>query len=109
MSRFVTLSRLGLAMSWAATVAGLVLLATVATSTTLLAQNPTGLPRTEPFIEKHCADCHDDLTRKAGLDLISLAFNPQDEANFSIWVKVHDRIKACGSTAVIASAAAVRR
>jgi hypothetical protein len=46
------------------------------------------------FIEKYCADCHDDLTRKGGLDLTGLAFNPQDEASFSTWIKVHDRIKA---------------
>jgi len=94
MSRLVTGSRFDLTMSWAATVARRVLLATVTTSTALLAQDPTGFPRTGPFIEKYCADCHDDLTRKGGLGLVSLAFNPRDEANFSIWVKVHDRIKA---------------
>jgi hypothetical protein len=65
------------------------------TSTALVAQDrPAGFSQTGPFIEKYCADCHDGLTRKGGLDLVSLAFKPQDEANFSIWVKVHDRIQA---------------
>ena len=51
-------------------------------------------PRTGTFVEKYCAECHDDLTRKGGLDLTSLAFTPQDENNFATWVKVHDRLKA---------------
>jgi hypothetical protein len=46
------------------------------------------------FVEKHCAECHDGETKKAGLDLTALQYDPEDKANFGIWVKVHDRVKA---------------
>ncbi len=46
------------------------------------------------FTEKYCADCHDDTTKKGGLDLEDLALTPGDGANFARWVKVHDRLEA---------------
>jgi hypothetical protein len=46
------------------------------------------------FIEKHCAECHDDATKEAGLDLTALRYEPHDKANFETWIKVHDRVKA---------------
>ena len=46
------------------------------------------------FIGKYCADCHDDLTFKAGLDLIHQSFDLQAPTNFDLWVKVHDRVEA---------------
>jgi hypothetical protein len=52
------------------------------------------LPTGKAFIEKYCADCHDDVTREAGLDLTALPYDPEDEANFALWIKVHDRVKA---------------
>lgn len=46
------------------------------------------------FFAQTCVDCHDDLTPKAGLDLTSLTYDPEDGNNFAIWVKIHDRVKA---------------
>lgn len=46
------------------------------------------------FIEKYCADCHDDVTFKADLDLLHKPFDPRDATNFELWVKVHDRVVA---------------
>ena len=45
------------------------------------------------FIEKHCASCHNDVDKENGLDLTSLAYAPDDAANFALWIKVHDRVK----------------
>ena len=69
------------------------LLAAILGASTLLAQDSTK-PQFAGFIEKNCADCHDNETQKAGLDLIDLPFQPANEDNFAIWVKVHDRVKA---------------
>lgn len=46
------------------------------------------------FTDQYCADCHDDVDHKGNLDLTSLAFKPEDPANFDRWVKVHDRLLA---------------
>jgi hypothetical protein len=51
-------------------------------------------PDTKSFIEKHCAECHDSETKKAGLDLTALSYLPEDQSNFATWVKVHDRVQA---------------
>jgi hypothetical protein len=51
-------------------------------------------PRVETFIEDRCADCHDDVEKKGGLDLTSLSFDPNDARNFAAWVKVFDRVSA---------------
>jgi hypothetical protein len=51
-------------------------------------------PEAKPFIEKHCADCHDGVTKEANLDLTTLQFDPEDKANFATWVKVQDRVQA---------------
>ncbi|NJN05368.1 MAG: hypothetical protein HC814_01735 [Rhodobacteraceae bacterium] len=81
-------------MTPAALAVGALLAATLATSLSLNAQDAAGFLRKTPFIEKHCAECHDDLTTKAGLDLTGLPFDPEDGANFATWVRVHDRAKA---------------
>jgi hypothetical protein len=78
----------------AAIVAGSFLIAFLAAPTSLLAQEGRRPPLTAQFIEKHCADCHDDTTRKAGLNLLELGYRPDDGANLAIWVRVHDRVKA---------------
>ncbi|HWN95603.1 MAG TPA: DUF1592 domain-containing protein [Methylomirabilota bacterium] len=78
----------------AAVVAGSFLVAFLAVPASLLAQEGTRPPLTAQFIEKHCADCHDDTTRKAGLNLLDLGYHPDDSANLAIWVRVHDRVKA---------------
>jgi Protein of unknown function (DUF1592)/Protein of unknown function (DUF1588)/Protein of unknown function (DUF1587)/Protein of unknown function (DUF1585)/Protein of unknown function (DUF1595)/Planctomycete cytochrome C len=44
-----------------------------------------------PFIEEHCADCHDGENKKGGLDLDSLNFVPADPVNLALWVKIYDR------------------
>lgn len=51
-------------------------------------------PDGKAFIENFCAECHDDLTREAGLDLTALSYDPEDKANFALWIKVHDRVQA---------------
>ncbi|HEX7860094.1 MAG TPA: DUF1592 domain-containing protein [Verrucomicrobiae bacterium] len=51
-------------------------------------------PEARSFIAKHCADCHDDVTKEAGLDLTAFAYDAEDMANFATWVKVHDRVKS---------------
>ncbi|MDA1274429.1 MAG: DUF1592 domain-containing protein [Verrucomicrobia bacterium] len=94
MSWFATEPRHDCAPKWGAIAIRPVLLAAAMNSTQLSAQEATGVYRTEPFLEKHCLECHDDLSRKAGLDLTGLAFQPDDEANFATWVKVHDRVRA---------------
>lgn len=45
-------------------------------------------------IENHCADCHDDLDPKGGLDLFSLEWNLDDAHLTERWVKVHDVLAA---------------
>jgi hypothetical protein len=45
------------------------------------------------FIDKYCAGCHDDADGESRLDLTTLTYNPADPANFSVWVRVHDRVK----------------
>lgn len=48
-------------------------------------------PHTADFVDQHCASCHDDIEKKAGLDLTSLSFQPDDLNNLLKWVRVHDR------------------
>src|SRR6476659_4032115 len=72
----------------------LFLFASLGLPTVLLASNVTDHWSPAQFIEKHCAECHDDVSEEAGLDLLHLTFHPEQENNLAIWVKVHDRIKA---------------
>lgn len=54
----------------------------------------SGLP--EPAyaaIERHCFDCHDDLTSKGELDLFSLEYDLADPDNRATWVRVFDRVE----------------
>ena len=67
--------------------------ASALTGTTVLQAAPPP-PAAVAFIEKYCADCHNDVDKEARLDLTSLAYQPNDGANFALWVKVHDRVKA---------------
>src|SRR6266542_1854314 len=51
------------------------------------------LPRaSRQFVEKHCLECHDADTKKGGLDLTALKFDPANSTNFSKWVRVHDGV-----------------
>jgi Protein of unknown function (DUF1592)/Protein of unknown function (DUF1588)/Protein of unknown function (DUF1587)/Protein of unknown function (DUF1585)/Protein of unknown function (DUF1595)/Planctomycete cytochrome C len=49
-------------------------------------------PGVEDFLEKHCYECHDDLTAEAGLDLTSLSTDLVDAATQAKWIHVYDRI-----------------
>ncbi len=44
------------------------------------------------FFAAHCHACHDADTKKGGLDLTALKFDPADAENVARWVTVHDRI-----------------
>lgn len=46
------------------------------------------------FLERHCYDCHDDTTAKGDLNLLDLAYEPGDHANFEVWEKVFDRVES---------------
>jgi len=46
------------------------------------------------FIDQYCADCHDDAENETHLDLTSLTYDPENKANFAVWVRVHDRVTA---------------
>src|SRR5216110_2933096 len=51
------------------------------------------LPRASlQFVEQYCVECHDADTKKGGLDLTALKFDPANSTNFSGWVLVHDRV-----------------
>ena len=51
-------------------------------------------PGAAAFTGKYCAGCHNGSAKMAGLDLTTLPFEPNDRANFTEWVKVHDRLQA---------------
>lgn len=44
------------------------------------------------FLEAHCTECHDSESKKGGLDLTSLKYDPAQSTNFTEWVLVHDRV-----------------
>ena len=46
----------------------------------------------EPFLEKHCYECHDDVTAKGGLNLLDLGNELQDDAIAAKWERVYDRV-----------------
>jgi len=65
----------------------------LAASTAFPAPSPATLPpHVQSFIEDNCSDCHDAESKKGGLDLTTLAYQPDDIGNFARWVKIHDRV-----------------
>lgn len=46
------------------------------------------------FLQRYCFECHDADSKKGGLDLTTLPFEPGNPQNFSRWVKVEDRVAA---------------
>ncbi len=46
----------------------------------------------QPFLQKHCFECHDADTQKGGLDLSTLKFDVATPTNHARWVLVHDRV-----------------
>ena len=49
-------------------------------------------PLTKPFLEANCLDCHDSETKKGGLNLDDLAYDPTLRANALTWEHVFDRV-----------------
>jgi hypothetical protein len=71
------------------------LLASVLLSAHLVALAASPLPGSvAAFIEAHCANCHDEATKEAGLDLTALAAKPLDRETLAIWIAVHDRAES---------------
>ncbi len=56
----------------------------------LRAAEPPGVA----FIDQYCTGCHNPEERKGRLDLENLVYDPENRANFELWVKVHDRVQA---------------
>src|SRR5262245_39323150 len=57
------------------------------------ASTPGNLPEAgRKFLDHYCAECHDTDTKKGGLDLTTLPFEPGNSTNFTRWVLVHDRV-----------------
>lgn len=52
------------------------------------------LPAIQPFLTRHCADCHDSEEHKGGLDLAALSTDADDAAGHKAWVRVFDRVLA---------------
>ncbi len=52
------------------------------------------LPQTQPYLEKHCVECHDAEMKKGNLDLTALKSDFGNPETFSRWVKVYDRVLA---------------
>lgn len=46
------------------------------------------------FLEQYCFKCHDEDTTKGNLDVTALKTDLTNEENFSLWVKIHDRIQS---------------
>ena len=46
------------------------------------------------FTQQYCLECHDSDTKKAGLDLTALPFEPKARENFPRWVQILDRVSA---------------
>ncbi|MEM7601230.1 MAG: DUF1592 domain-containing protein, partial [Verrucomicrobiota bacterium] len=66
-------------------------------STVLLASNEVvsaALP--EPlnaFLDRHCLECHDDQISEAGLNLLDLEFDLNNQTTFATWQRVFDRVR----------------
>lgn len=50
-------------------------------------------PKLQPFLQKHCLECHDAEMKKGGLDLSALNFDLANRTNFAQWVKAFDRVQ----------------
>ncbi len=46
------------------------------------------------FISNTCTRCHNPKRFAGRLDLSSFAYDPNDQSNFALWVKIHDRVSA---------------
>src|SRR4051794_13091765 len=48
----------------------------------------------QAFLDRHCLECHESVTKKGGLDLTELASDLAAPQTFAQWVAVHDRVSA---------------
>jgi hypothetical protein len=48
----------------------------------------------QPYLEKHCVECHDAETKKGNLDLTALKPDFAAAETFGRWVKIYDRVQA---------------
>ncbi len=70
-------------------------LALLLAATSLRAAAPLPLPAAVAnVIERHCANCHDDVTKEGNLDLTALTLDPTSPRALATWTKVHDRVAA---------------
>lgn len=65
----------------------------------LLASFPAAAPAglredLEPFLDRHCYACHDDIDSEGGLNLLDLKLDPENPANRTLWEKVFHRVEA---------------
>lgn len=58
----------------------------------LLVSPALGSDAPAEFLTAHCFNCHDSMTKEAGLDLSALEFNLSSDENFARWVKIYDRV-----------------
>jgi len=45
------------------------------------------------FLDAHCLECHDAEVKKGGLNLLDLAFTPDETPNFATWQRVFERVR----------------
>lgn len=46
------------------------------------------------FLDRHCTECHDDVSAEGDLNLLDLEFDPEDTGNFARWARVFDRVQS---------------
>jgi Protein of unknown function (DUF1592)/Protein of unknown function (DUF1588)/Protein of unknown function (DUF1587)/Protein of unknown function (DUF1585)/Protein of unknown function (DUF1595)/Planctomycete cytochrome C len=46
-----------------------------------------------PFLDQHCAECHDAEMKKGGLDLGELSADLSKPDVMRVWVRIHDRVR----------------
>jgi hypothetical protein len=69
-------------------------LAALIVTTCAAAQSPGPIPEIAGFIERYCANCHDDVTTEGNLDLAALTLAPVTGTAVGKWTKVFDRAAA---------------
>lgn len=48
----------------------------------------------QQFATKYCSDCHDEMSREAGLDFSALKSELSDAGGMEKWIRVHDRVRS---------------
>lgn len=72
--------------------ASLAVIAGLLDMTAVAAEAPAASPQLEPFLRKHCLDCHQGSEAEAGLNLAKLGFDLSDPAVEKQWVRIWDRV-----------------